>query len=161
MKRIPYLVLGADRLFDRAEAKLVIEQYSSKAIESIANGQDIMIHTENEVEKVLASKDAGRLLGLDDREVGRIVSRAISAIVGNVVAATGLSRLIVLGGETSGAICDELGIIGNLVLKEISPGVPSVLTLGRTRLLMAPKSGSFGSADFIITAIEHLKGMQA
>ena len=84
---------------------------------------------------------------------------ALSDIAEATIKNTSLTRIIILGGETSGAICERLGIIGNMLLKEITPGVPSVLTLGGTTLLMAPKSGSFGDDDFIRVAEEHLKGL--
>lgn len=129
------------------------------ATEVILGGAPFLVHSENEPAQVAASKARGIAAGYEERELGRMISSALSEIADEVIRKTDLTRIVVLGGETSGSVCERLGIIGNMLLKEITPGVPSVLTLGRTSLLMAPKSGSFGEDDFIIAADEHLKGL--
>lgn len=52
----------------------------------------------------------------------------------------------------------KLGIEGNYVLKEIEPGLPSGLSIGKEMLIVL-KSGSFGKADFLVKAIDHLKDL--
>ncbi|MFD1623477.1 nucleotide-binding domain containing protein [Azospirillum griseum] len=67
----------------------------------------------------------------------------------------GVRRLVVAGGETSGAVVDRLGIPAFLVGPEIAPGVPVLRTAGLPGgdRLMALKSGNFGGPDFFAKAL--------
>jgi len=76
----------------------------------------------------------------------------------------GYSKLIVAGGETSGAVAQavarKLGSPAMMIGREIDPGVP-VLTLGKAnQVALALKSGNFGAEDFFEKAAgimeEHL-----
>jgi len=118
------------------------------------------MHSENDPESIRKTKQLGVERGMDEIGTGRLISSMLSDITAKVLVNGSVSRLIVLGGETSGTICDSLGIIGNIVLEEIEPGVPSVLSIGKVSILMAPKSGSFGSDDFVHKADVHLKMLQ-
>jgi len=69
---------------------------------------------------------------------------------------TGVRRLVVAGGETSGAVVGGLGITGLRIGPEIDPGVPWTASLGDTPLLLALKSGNFGAPDFFTKAFEQL-----
>ena len=68
----------------------------------------------------------------------------------------GVRRLIVAGGETSGAVLNALGVTGLRIGNEIDPGVPWTTSLGKTCLALALKSGNFGSEDFFIKAWSEL-----
>jgi uncharacterized protein YgbK (DUF1537 family) len=69
----------------------------------------------------------------------------------------GLSRLVVAGGETSGAVVSALDLDAVTVGPEIDPGVP-VLTAGRERpLALALKSGNFGGPGFFDKALRVLE----
>lgn len=89
---------------------------------------------------------------------GRAIEHALALIAERLVAA-GVRRLVVAGGETSGAIVDRLGIQGFHVGAELAPGVPMLRTIGRSggELCMALKSGNFGEADFFADAISRMK----
>ena len=69
--------------------------------------------------------------------------------------ARGVRRLVVAGGETSGAAVDRLGIPAFLIGPEIAPGVPVLRTIGTTHgdMLLALKSGNFGGEDFFAAAL--------
>lgn len=72
--------------------------------------------------------------------------------------AKGVRRLIVAGGETSGAVVGALAPSALYIGPEIDPGVPWTLTMGNTKpIALALKSGNFGTADFFIKAWEILK----
>lgn len=154
------LMLPTEGLMSEASKMAIINEISIKASAAIALGRNLIIHTENDLNQINDAKEIGMKRGLDERAIGRLISSTLSEIVKIVSENVRLSKLITLGGETSGVICDGLGIYGNLVLKEITPGIPSVLTIGKTELLMAPKSGSFGEDDFIIKALEHLEELE-
>ena len=59
----------------------------------------------------------------------------------------GVRRLVVAGGETSGAVVQALGVAALRIGAPIDPGVPWTQAEGRP-LLLALKSGNFGALDF-------------
>lgn len=69
----------------------------------------------------------------------------------------GVDSMIIAGGETSGAIVDELQIQAVRIGAEIAPGVPWTTTVSEPRLNLALKSGNFGGPDFFHDALELLK----
>jgi uncharacterized protein YgbK (DUF1537 family) len=67
---------------------------------------------------------------------------------------SGVRRLVVAGGETSGAVVDRLKIPGFLVGVEIAAGVPVLRAVGAGGdMLLALKSGNFGGAEFFSDAL--------
>jgi len=63
---------------------------------------------------------------------------------------------VVAGGETSGAVVQALGVHSLRIGAAIDPGVPWTQALGRGAdrpLLLALKSGNFGSVDFFTKAL--------
>ncbi|GAA5168827.1 3-oxo-tetronate kinase [Ornithinimicrobium tianjinense] len=67
------------------------------------------------------------------------------------LAAAGVRRFVVAGGETSGAVTGALGVTGFEIGPQIAPGVPWVRALG-SGVELALKSGNFGDPDFFATA---------
>lgn len=74
----------------------------------------------------------------------------------------GVTRLIVGGGETSGAVVSALGIKAFAIGPEIDPGVPALATVegDGQPLRLALKSGNFGAVDFYEKAAQVLMGQQ-
>ena len=68
-----------------------------------------------------------------------------------------MRRLVVAGGETSGAVVSALGIDALEIGPQIEPGVPATLSLDEPRVALALKSGNFGSRDFFTKALEALR----
>ncbi|CAH1694848.1 putative 3-oxo-tetronate kinase YgbK [Hyphomicrobiales bacterium] len=65
----------------------------------------------------------------------------------------GVRRIVVGGGETSGAVVSALGVSSFRIGREIDPGVPVLVTEDGTGLGMALKSGNFGAVDFFAKAL--------
>ncbi|MDT0398977.1 MULTISPECIES: 3-oxo-tetronate kinase [Streptomyces] len=66
----------------------------------------------------------------------------------------GVRRLLVAGGETSGAVTTALGIRAVLVGEEADPGVPwTYTTTGNDGLALMLKSGNFGAPDLFTRAL--------
>ena len=72
------------------------------------------------------------------------------------LAAAGVRRFVVAGGETSGAVTEALGVKALAIGPEIAPGVPWTASLGGEPMLLALKSGNFGGPDFFSKAFEVL-----
>jgi uncharacterized protein YgbK (DUF1537 family) len=69
----------------------------------------------------------------------------------------GVNRLVVAGGETSGAVAQALDLGGLMIGPEISPGVP-VLVSDERGVALALKSGNFGGEGFFDEALAALAG---
>lgn len=94
---------------------------------------------------------------LGRERAGSLVEEAMARIAQALVA-RGVRRLVVAGGETSGAVVQALGVKGLRIGAEIDPGVPATVTLGREPpLALALKSGNFGAPDFFLKALERLR----
>ncbi|MEZ0168238.1 3-oxo-tetronate kinase [Microvirga sp. TS319] len=89
-------------------------------------------------------------------EAGEIVERTLAEIARSLPA-RGFTRLIVAGGETSGAVVNALGVQALTIGPEIDPGVPWTRTLAGTDLALALKSGNFGAPDFFLKAWSMLR----
>ena len=72
------------------------------------------------------------------------------AALASLLVEAGITRLIVAGGETSGAVIDGLKLDQLAIGPEIDPGVPALRA--RSNLVIALKSGNFGAADFFVKA---------
>ncbi|MGL4441537.1 MAG: 3-oxo-tetronate kinase [Bosea sp. (in: a-proteobacteria)] len=81
------------------------------------------------------------------------MAEALEGFMGQLAAKlveNGVSRLVVGGGETSGAVVTALGLGEFVIGPEIDPGVPALATVSPTgkSLRLALKSGNFGALDF-------------
>lgn len=108
---------------------------------------------------VASSAAPAQVRELQARYGGEKVSALLEGALAEIarqLADQGLSRLIVAGGETSGAVVDRLGIEAFLIGAELAPGVPMLYTLGRhyPGLQLVLKSGNFGERDFFTRAVE-------
>ncbi|MGV9386584.1 3-oxo-tetronate kinase [Nonomuraea sp. NPDC003707] len=82
-----------------------------------------------------------------------LLERALAAVAARA-ARLGVRRIVVAGGETSGAVVNALGVTGAVVGAEADRGVPWLLTTGHPSLALLLKSGNFGRPDLLITALE-------
>ena len=84
-------------------------------------------------------------------QAGELVERTLAAVARGLVE-SGVRRLVVAGGETSGAVVQALGVARMAIGPQIDPGVPwtaveSAVRPGET-VHLALKSGNFGTTDF-------------
>lgn len=87
--------------------------------------------------------------------VAHKIESLLSEIAKELVA-QGYKRIVVAGGETSGAVVSKLGIDAFDIGTEIDPGVPTLSTRGEQPIAMALKSGNFGAVDFFSKALQRL-----
>ena len=89
---------------------------------------------------------------------GHAIEQAMADIAEGLVQ-SGVRRLVVAGGETSGAVVDRLGIPGFLVGAEIAAGVPVLRAVGANggEMLLALKSGNFGGPEFFSDALKLMR----
>jgi 3-dehydrotetronate 4-kinase len=89
---------------------------------------------------------------------GHAIEQAMADIAQGLVL-SGVRRLVVAGGETSGAVVDRLRIPGFLVGAEIAAGVPVLRAVGAKEgaMLLALKSGNFGGPEFFSDAFKLMR----
>ncbi|QCB47626.1 3-oxo-tetronate kinase [Hydrogenophaga sp. PAMC20947] len=86
---------------------------------------------------------------------GALVEHTLATVAQGLVQA-GVRRLVVAGGETSGAVVQALAVQQLRIGAPICPGVPwtqSALPQSGEPLLLALKSGNFGGVDFFAEAL--------
>ena len=83
------------------------------------------------------------------------IEKTMAQLAKGLVAA-GVGRLVVAGGETSGAVVGALDVTALRIGPEIDPGVPWTASVGAKPLLLALKSGNFGAPDFFTKAFAKL-----
>jgi uncharacterized protein YgbK (DUF1537 family) len=86
---------------------------------------------------------------------GTLVERAMAGVARGLLRC-GVTRLVVAGGETAGAVVQALGISALIIGPQIDPGVPWTAVQGGPPMLLALKSGNFGSRDFFIKSLQQL-----
>lgn len=101
-----------------------------------------------------AVREAQSRLGA--QRAGEIIEQCLARVASGLVA-KGVRRLVVAGGETSGAVVKAIGVSALRIGAQIDPGVPWTQSVGEPRIALALKSGNFGAEDFFDKAL----GMQA
>ena len=87
---------------------------------------------------------------------GALVEACLAQVAAGLVDALGVQRLVVAGGETSGAVVQALGVTRLRIGPAICPGVPWTRADDRPAdqpLLLALKSGNFGGPAFFDEAL--------
>jgi uncharacterized protein YgbK (DUF1537 family) len=143
----PRLKLDADRIADGAPVAEEAVAWAAKQPENAP----VLIYSSADPEEVAAIQARyGR-----DR-AGAMMEKTLGDIARALVDA-GVRRIVVAGGETSGAVVSALGVTALRIGPEIDPGVPWTEALGPQRLALALKSGNFGGDDFFAKALGMLR----
>ncbi|WP_284946318.1 3-oxo-tetronate kinase [Acidisoma cladoniae] len=144
--RVPVLRLEAEALL--ADPHAEVAAALAWAVPKLAAGP-VLIASSATPDRVSALRSRP-----DAESTGHVIEQAMAGLAAGLVEA-GTRRLIVAGGETSGAVVDRLGVSGFLIGAEIAPGVPVLRTMaeGRPDMLMALKSGNFGGPSFFTDAL--------
>jgi uncharacterized protein YgbK (DUF1537 family) len=114
------------------------------------NGPILIYSTATPDEVQMAQSRLGRM------NAGEIVESTLAEIA-KALPGLGFTRLIVAGGETSGAVVNALDVNALAIGPEIDPGVPWTRSLAGTDLVLALKSGNFGAPDFFLKAWNMLR----
>lgn len=148
-KVMPVLHIDPDRILTGADE---VQRVLSWAKPRLAEGP-VLIASSSTPDQVAA------LQARHGRDAaGHAIEQAMADIAENLVK-TGVRRLVVAGGETSGAVVDRLQIPGFLVGAEIAAGVPVLRAVGAEagEMLLALKSGNFGGPEFFSDALRLMR----
>ncbi|MDO4236722.1 3-oxo-tetronate kinase [Pseudomonas sp.] len=149
--------LALDALAVASDPASAVQRALDWAAPRLADGP-VLIYSTAAPEQVRAVQDR---LGV--QAAGELMEGALAAAARGLVQA-GVRRLVVAGGETSGACVQALGIAQMQIGAQIDPGVPwcharlgAALAAGQgDGLHIALKSGNFGAPDFFTKAFEAL-----
>ena len=112
----------------------------------------LLVYATAEPEAVRAAQQA---IGV--QRAGELVEEALAAICAALVRDHGVRRLVVAGGETSGAVVQRLGIGALRIGPQIDPGVPwTAAEVDGEPVALALKSGNFGGEGFFLNAFAML-----
>lgn len=106
---------------------------------------------------VYSSADPATVRAAQDRHGSSVAAEAIERLFADLavaLVAAGLRRLVVAGGETSGAVVTGLGLRTLTIGPRVAAGVPLVLEAG---IALALKSGNFGGVDFFTQALQKME----
>ncbi len=90
---------------------------------------------------------------LGTERASEILETAMGIIAEGLVE-RGVQRLVIAGGETSGAVVTALSVEGGLIGEEAAPGVPWIYTAGERQVALLLKSGNFGDPQLLTRAVE-------
>jgi uncharacterized protein YgbK (DUF1537 family) len=135
---------------DIADGRFFASDVVKWAIPHINKNQPFLISASASPDRVL---EAQKRLGIN--EAGKLIEDTLADILYKLTK-KGLRRLVVAGGETSGAVVKALSIKGLLIGPEIESGVPCTVTLCDNPMALTLKSGNFGGEDFFLKALEEM-----
>jgi len=142
----PSLEIDADRLIARDLKPEEVADWASSQASKAAP----LIYSSADPETVKAAQE---------RHGKERVASAIEGFFAEIarqLTSTGITRLVVAGGETSGAVVEGLGLTALEIGPEIAAGVPALKASDRP-LWLTLKSGNFGAEDFFAEALAVLK----
>ncbi len=102
--------------------------------------------------RIYASKE-------EENKASAILEKTMAAVAKRAYE-DGYTRIIVAGGETSGAVMLTLGFDAFIIGESIDPGVPIMIPLRNTKIRLALKSGNFGADDFFAKAFKMTKELK-
>lgn len=105
------------------------------------------------VSTTTSPEELGQIQSVHGRDRAASVAEHLLGEIGADLVSRGFGRLVIAGGETSGAIVERLGIEAIRIGDEIAPGVPWTESIGNPTVALALKSGNFGAETFFRDAL--------
>ncbi|MGL4974380.1 MAG: 3-oxo-tetronate kinase [Bosea sp. (in: a-proteobacteria)] len=120
--------------------------------------RDWIMENIEECPMVYSTADAAAVRRAQERhgrdKIAGLIERFMAELACEITE-TGVTRLVVGGGETSGAVVSALKIKACTIGPEIDPGIPALMVEGQP-LVLALKSGNFGELGFFEKALKAL-----
>ena len=142
---------------DESSRKEAMKKTISYACHHLQTKDSVLLAFEGagDAEKVTQSKAAAKNANLSEYEFTKLLSSSLAIIAKEIINHQNIHNIIVLGGDTSYSFCEEFGITHFEVIEEIEAGIASAYyaPLDFTMIL---KSGSFGTTQFLKTALTSL-----
>jgi len=143
----PVIHLEAAALIDPSEAAAATEAALAAALAALSSGRPVAVATTADpaaVAAVQARAGVKRTAAAIERALGRIAEGLAQA---------GVTRFVIAGGETSGAVLDALGVRALEVGPFEAPGLSRAVSTGATPVSFHLKSGKLGPVDMFARAL--------
>ena len=155
------VIAGSCSKMTRAQISRTVKLWPSFNIDprAIAAGKDVASdalswagsQSEDAPILIYSSADPGDVTAIQNEygreRAGEMVEQTLGSVARGLME-LGVNRLVVAGGETSGAVVKALDVRALRIGPEIDPGVPWTEAIGGVPLALALKSGNFGAEDF-------------
>ena len=109
---------------------------------------EVLIYSSEEPDEIA---ECHKLFGRE--KVSEKIEQSMAEIAKRAMEA-GYKRIIVAGGETSGAITKKLEFDSYYIGEDIASGVPIMIPIQNSSIRLVLKSGNFGQEDFFIRALK-------
>lgn len=139
---LPHLQIDPDAV---ARGEPVAADAIAWANDNVGDGP-VLIYSSADPKDVAAVQER-----LGRAEAGDMIE-GVFAEIAQALRNAGVTRFIVAGGETSGAVVSALDVSALRIGPEIDPGVPWTTSTGAEPIALALKSGNFGAEDFFLKA---------
>lgn len=110
------------------------------------SGETVLLYSSDAPDQVKQIQETGKLL------VAELLEQTIASLAKRAVEA-GYTKIIVAGGETSGAVTRALDFDSFIIGESVAPGVPVMIPRKRKSMRLVLKSGNFGQEDFFLEAL--------
>jgi uncharacterized protein YgbK (DUF1537 family) len=126
------------------------------AICYLKEGRSVILYTAfgPEDEAIVATREHFNRMGIDESQSGEFIGRQLGKWTLKIMNESGVRRVVVAGGDTSGFVTREMNIFGLEMLLPVSPGAPLCKTYSMEDSMngieMALKGGQFGSPDYFL-----------
>jgi uncharacterized protein YgbK (DUF1537 family) len=134
-----------------------MERCCIRLVDALRNGNDAVLHVSSSRADVTAAKSLGLEMGLDPIQVSTHIVVALAHITRLVVDTCELRGIILTGGDTAKAVCNQLGSMGIEIWEEVEPGIPLGRLVGDHELLVITKAGGFGTPQALVNSLDALK----
>jgi 3-oxoisoapionate kinase len=131
-----------------------IERAAGAAAQAIKGGRSAVVHSAEGPDDpaVRGFDEIAQRAGRSRPDAAREVGRALAEVMRRVLDRTGVSRVVVAGGDSSGEVASALGIEALSVAAGVAPGAPLCRAWSsaqaRNGLEIVLKGGQIGQADF-------------
>lgn len=115
-------------------------------------GTPVLVYSSDTAQNVKDVQQYGQ------ERVAEMLEQAAAGLAERAVA-HGIRRVVVAGGETSGAVTKQLGFSSYQIGASVAPGVPVMVPMENEALRLVLKSGNFGQEEFFVKVLE-MTGME-
>ncbi len=134
---------------------------TKKLREALARGQNVVVRSADQPERVEEAFEIGEGLGLQRQQTSAAIALFFAALVRELVALD-LAGLVLTGGDVAVRICKALGAVALDLLEEVSTGIPVARIKGGLAAgkLVVTKAGGFGDDQALANSVRKLKELR-
>lgn len=142
--------VSVEQMFNEEEPEDVAKQ----VIHRIEEGKSVILYTAlgPDDQSITQTRKHFLTRGMKEHESGEYIGKKLGKWTKKIIEETGLRRLVIAGGDTSGFVTREMGIYALEMQLAISPGAPLCRVYSENKRMdgieLALKGGQFGSTDY-------------